>query len=128
MAISFEKMANEYKMLREAADLAYHSLIDNAHDRFNENLKCFVGNNTLEYDDIDWLIAGRGDEIDRIVAVYTSQEAAAENLARGLGLLSDDNEAYFNLSGFRDDEITLRNGYIETPRGDVVEVVFKRKM
>lgn len=128
MAINFDKMANEYKMLCEAADLAYHSLIDNAHGRFNENLKCFVGNNTLEYDDIDWLIATHGDEIDRIVAVYTSSEAAAENLARSLGLLSDDNEAYFNLSGFRDDEITLRGGYIETPCGDVVEVVFKREM
>lgn len=68
------------------------------------------------------------DKIESIVAVYTSPEAAAESLARGMGLLSDDNEAYFNLSGFRDDEITLRNGYIETPCGDVVEVVFKPKM
>lgn len=128
MAINFEKMANEYKMLREAADLAYNRLIDNAHDRFNENLKCFVGPNTLEYDDIDWLINNYGGKIDRIVDVYSSREGAAENLARSWGLLSDENKAYFNLPGFRDDEITLKGGYIETPCGDVVEVVFKREM
>ena len=128
MAINFDKMANEYKILRRAADIAYQSLLDNVHKNFNEQLECFVGPNILEYDDIDWLIHNYGDKIDRIVDVYLSREDAAEKLARSLGLLSDENKAYFNLSGFRDDEITPRGGYIETPCGDVVEVVFKREM
>lgn len=128
MDINFRRMVIDYEMLREAADLAYQSLLDNAHKNFNEQLDCYLGVNPLENDDIDWLINTYRDKIESIVAVYTSPEAAAESLARGMGLLSNDNEAYFNLSGFRDDEITLRNGYIETPCGDVVEVVFKRKM
>lgn len=128
MDINFRRMVINYEMLRKAADLAYQSLLDNAHKNFNEQLDCCLGVEPLENDDIDWLINTYRDEIESIVAVYTSPEAAAESLARGMGLLSDDNEAYFNLSGFRDDEITLRNGYIETPCGDVVEVVFKPKM
>jgi hypothetical protein len=55
----------------------------------------------------------------KIIAIWDCIEDAAESEARGCGILTLDNERYFNLKLYGEDMLTY-DGYIELESGRVV--------